>query len=153
MIITTIVLGVTVSLIIIGFLFNNKDEPKINVFIKINTNERQIIPFIKGSVYPPKLSQNKKYLKTASGRLVMNDDKIMDKHIISLSRDILFNYNLFWGDSIEVICSNQRLSGKYVVEDCMDSNVTKSCDFMISRNDLKLFPEGIYNVILKPINK
>jgi len=149
----------TLSLALLGILifipisiFLSTKEPTITKIFKKDSIQQGIVLDIRGTVYPPTSKQKKKYLITASGREVLNNDSILPNHIISLSQDLMFNYNLLFGDSVEVLLEHAILNGKWIIEDCMDSTMVNACDFLIARKDLPKFRQGVYNVKLK-INK
>ena len=149
----------TLSLALLGILifipisiFLSTKEPTITKTFKKDSIQQGIVLDIRGTVYPPTSKQKKKYLITASGREVLNNDSILPNHIISLSQDLMFNYNLLFGDSVEVLLEHAILNGKWIIEDCMDSTMINACDFLIARKDLPKFRQGVYNVKLK-INK
>ena len=144
-------IGILVSIPISIFLSPNQEQKQIKVFEK-DSIQQGIVLDIRGTVYPPTSKQKKKYLITASGREVLNNDSILPERIISLSQDLMFNYNLLFGDSVEVLLEHAILNGKWIIEDCMDSTMINACDFLIARKDLPKFRQGVYNVKLK-INK
>lgn len=113
----------------------------INVFLQKPYTE------LRGTVYPPKLTQVKKYVILASGILVRNDDNILQKHYCSMSQDMFTKYK--FGDTISVISSHPKLNGKWILHDCMEAGSTRSIDFFISRNDLKDFANGVYTIMIE----
>jgi 3D (Asp-Asp-Asp) domain-containing protein len=117
----------------------------INVFLQKPYTE------LRGTVYPPKTTQTKQYVILASGIKVRNDDNILQKHYCSLSRDLGRHFN--FGDTISVTSSHPLLSGRWIVHDWMADGSTNAIDFFISRNDLKQFKHGVYNVTVEPWNK
>lgn len=134
----TLAMGVFVA-IIFGTIVHK--QPDIN-YITI-VMQKPTIP-LRGTVYPPKKTQNKHWVILASGLKVRNDDHILQKHFCSLSRDLGKHFN--YGDTINVNCVHPLLNGRWVVQDCMAKGSTGSIDFFISRSDLKLFSDGVYDV-------
>jgi hypothetical protein len=113
----------------------------INVFLQKPYTE------LRGTVYLPKTTQTKQYVILASGIKVRNDDNIMQNRFCSLSQDMFHEYS--FGDTINVISTHQKLSGKWIIHDCMHPSMTRSIDFFISRNDLKEFSNGVYEIIIE----
>jgi len=113
----------------------------INIFLQKPYHE------LRGTVYPPKTTQTKQYVILASGIKVRNDDNIMQNRFCSLSQDMFPEYS--FGDTINVISTHPKLSGKWIIHDCMHAGMKKSIDFFISRKDLKEFSKGVYEIIIE----
>lgn len=106
--------------------------------------------YLTGTVYSSTRLQVKKYIYTASGRLVRNDTSMTSQRIISLSQDIVADNGYHFGDTLFVLSDHPLLNGPWVYEDCMHYDQVNRCDFMVARKDIKKFIKGIYNVkILK----
>jgi hypothetical protein len=115
-------------------------QPDTNIIIVLQKPSMQL----RGTVYPPKLTQVKKYVILASGILVRNDDNILQKRYCSMSQDMFAKYK--FGDTLNVISSHPKLNGKWILHDCMEAGSTHSIDFFISRCDLTDFNDGIYTI-------
>ncbi len=102
---------------------------------------------LRGTVYPPKLTQTKQYVILASGIKVRNDDNILQNRFCSLSQDMFQEYS--FGDTINVISDHPQLDGRWIIHDCMHPSMTRSIDFFISRKDIKQFRDGIYKIIIE----
>lgn len=102
---------------------------------------------LRGTVYPPKRTQTKQYVILASGIKVRNDDNILQNRFCSLSQDMFQEYS--FGDTINVISTHPKLSGKWIIHDCMHAGMKNSIDFFISRKDLKEFSKGVYEIIIE----
>jgi len=128
-------------IIIVGTLANR--QPETNIIIILQKPSIQL----RGTVYPPKLTQVKKYVILASGILVRNDNNILQKHYCSMSQDMFAHYK--FGDTLNVISSHPKLNGKWILHDCMEAGSTRSIDFFISRSDIKDFAKGVYTIIIE----
>ena len=128
------------------------------VFIKIEQNMRRQIPLkqnifitlqkqplnLRGTVYPPKTTQTKKYVILASGIKVLNNENILQNRYCSISQDLLLYFS--YGDTIRVQSDHKLLNGTWIIHDCMAPHMTESIDFFISRSDLPQFRQGVYNI-------
>lgn len=134
----TIAMGVFVAMIFGALIDKQPDINNITILVQKPTMQ------LRGTVYPPKLTQVKKYVILASGILVRNDNNILQKHYCSMSQDMFARYK--FGDTLSVISSHQKLNGKWILHDCMEAGSTRSIDFFISRSDLTDFNDGVYTV-------
>jgi len=138
-------IAITLSVFMVSYFFQEKPPQNKNtiiVFEKVRNN----ITNIRGTVYCPTDKQNKQYIRTSSGRLVRNDSNIRLNRILSLSQDLFFQYNLYFGDSLYCDSDNVLLVGKWFIEDAMESNMVRSCDFLFSKKDMQNFKQGVYKV-------
>jgi hypothetical protein len=116
-------------------------------FYVFNLTQKTTPLKLRGTVYPPKKTQTKKYVILASGMTVRNDDNILQKHYCALSQDQFTQYS--YGDTIVVSSGHPLLHGRWVVHDCMDAKMKNCIDFFISRKDLKEFTRGVYEVMIE----
>jgi hypothetical protein len=102
--------------------------------------------YVTGTVYSSTMSQTKKYIITASGTFVRNDTSMSSRRIISLSQDIVADNGYHFGDSLMVISSHPMLDGWWIYEDCMHYDQVNRCDFLVSRQNIKKFKQGVYDI-------
>jgi hypothetical protein len=131
--------------VLLAIIFGTLTHKKPDVYLNIVLQKPSIQ--LRGTVYPPKLTQVKKYVILASGILVRNDNNILQKHYCSMSQDMFARYK--FGDTLSVISSHPKLNGKWILHDCMEAGSTRSIDFFISRSDIKDFAKGVYTIIIE----
>ena len=64
---------------------------------------------------------------------------------VSVSQDLI-DGGICFGDTLNIANNNLLLSGLWIVEDCMAPEMHQHLDFLVSRSELKLFPQGVYRV-------
>lgn len=104
------------------------------------------------SIYNPTPGQcNKDYLTTASGdKIDLRKLKAGQLNWIAFSRDLLKSGDWGYGDIVEVISDNKKISGIYTIKDTMHRRWKKKVDIL---RDHSSTLTGVHKVRIRMVKK
>lgn len=115
----------------------------------ITTQHNDTIDDVAATVYNPVTTQcNGNPLETADGSII-NMAKLERGEIkwVAVSRDLLKTFK--FGDKVEIISSDKRISGVYIVHDTMAKKWTKKVDILMPSK----FSKGKWTVKIRKYEK